>query len=76
MKIIMKVQMPIATNCEDIEVLIYNETRKFHKMVPVTDELKRLMGSSYKKYFQVKISNPKKENADITFIKEVDNPGW
>jgi hypothetical protein len=48
---IVKVQMPIASNHDEPEVMVYNEDRSVMQQFPLSDDLREIMGEELKKYF-------------------------
>lgn len=49
--VIVKVQLPLSTNLEVPEALIYNQDRSILCQLPVSDDLKKSMGGAAKQYF-------------------------
>lgn len=53
---IVKVQVPMATNTTPT-VLIYNKSRTVEAELPITEDLKKKMGNSFKLYFHAKLKD-------------------
>jgi hypothetical protein len=68
---IVKVQLPLITNEEVPLAFIYDETRNFQALVPVTSELLRIMEGSSKRFFKATLVQ-----RNIELGKEVEDPGW
>lgn len=48
---IVKVQIPLATNSKEALALVYNKDRSYEVFMEITDELLKSMGREYKKFF-------------------------
>jgi hypothetical protein len=48
---IVKVQLAIVSSSEQQTMLVYNQGRAYMFEGPVTEDVKKLMGRRYKKYF-------------------------
>lgn len=68
-EVVLKIQRPMD---ERYPALIYNQDRDMYAEMPMTDELKSVMGSQYKLYVRAYISS-----YGILQVSEVlDNQGW
>lgn len=68
-EVVLKIQRPMD---ERYPALIYNQDRDMYAEMPMTDELKSVMGSQYKLYVRAYISS-----YGLLQISEVlDNQGW
>lgn len=70
---IVKIQLPLATNDPDPKVLVYNEKRSFQAMLPVTDEIKRAMCGDVKAFFSIEYNLGTKQ---ITHMKREKWQEW
>lgn len=71
-----KLQMPQATNDPVPKALIYDEGRERHILVPVDEELTKLMNGRPKAFFKIEAAEDM-ENVELLKIgDEVSDPGW
>jgi hypothetical protein len=66
---IVKVQKPISPG--DAPVLVYDEYRRVEAMVPMTDQLRQMLGTKLKIYCEAT-----KRGDEISFGKIVPDRGW
>lgn len=53
---IVKVQLPIASNDPDAQALVYNRTRSVSMTIPITADLRKKMGEDNKRFFNAKLN--------------------
>jgi hypothetical protein len=66
---IVKVQKPIMPH--DAPCLVYDQYRRIEATVPLTDQLRQMLGSRLKIYCEAT-----KQGPDIVFGKVVPDRGW
>ena len=71
MQMIVKIQLPLASNAEEPEALATDERREFMRFVPITKELSDVMDGRPKKYFNAQLTE-----SELILGAEVPNPGW
>jgi len=70
---IVKLQVPLYSNCENPECLVYNEDRSFETFVPLDENIKRAMKGRPKAFFRSGIT---KNTFYLGTESEVPDPGW
>lgn len=70
---VLKIQVPLASNQENPPCLVYDQTRKFRTFVPLTSEIKRLLKGDPKGYFEAKIQPG---TGEFEIIKRVSPQQW
>ena len=75
---IVKIQLPVASNDPNPKALVYNEERDLEFLMPVEATLITAMGGHPKKFFDVDfIPDPQVKGAEKLVInEEVTDPGW
>lgn len=75
---IVKVQMPLISTAQEPEALLYDQSRGFEEMIPITDELLEKMKDRAKAFFRVRTSEHQLNETllVVEFLEEVDDPGW
>lgn len=68
---IVKVQRPVASSGDDGPVLIYDQPKELHKMVPMTPEIAKLFADRYKIFCEARV-----DGDSIYLIKVVPDRGW
>ncbi len=68
---IVKVQLPLATNDTTPHALVYNEDRSVLAQVPVSRALEKLMKRRAKAYFSARIVE-----TQLVVDHEVEEPSW
>lgn len=48
---VFKVQVPLTTNDPQPKALIYNKDRSYEGLIPVTDEIRKMMDNEPKRFF-------------------------
>lgn len=71
---IVKLQVPIESSLPPTEhlALLYDQSRHFELMMPISDEIKEQMGGRLKAFFEIDLIN----GNPFRFVKEVPDPGW
>lgn len=70
-KVIIKLQLPLMSTHDEPLALIYNKDRSVEEMLPVTDDVRKLMKGRYKAFFHAEIVNDK-----IVIDKEAKWQSW
>jgi hypothetical protein len=70
---IFKLQRPIATNSEVLEVLAYNKKRTIQGQFPMNDTLEMLFDDKYKIYVEGKFND---DTGNIEIVKVVNEQDW
>jgi hypothetical protein len=70
---IVKVQLPLMTDEEVPQALIYNEDRSVQFQVPVTDHILKGMDGRFKRYFEAARDE---QYVNIMFHRPVEDQDW
>lgn len=70
---IVKVQMPLATNEEEPLALVYNKDRSYRVFMRITPELEKAMGDRAKVYFKAHYD---RENHNTVLGEEMELQRW
>jgi len=75
---IVKVQIPLASNVSSPEALVYDESRSFNTLLPIDEMLKAAMHGEPKKFFDAElVDDPNEKDAcKLKLNQEVTDPGW
>ena len=68
---IVKVQLPLASNDAEPKALVYNKGRSHQFLLPITKDLKEMMGDDVKAYFDADY-----EEGKIELYKKVEPQDW
>jgi hypothetical protein len=68
---IVKIQIPLTSNENDSYALVYDKTRVFMEMIPITDDLLVFLDGDVKGFFRVTIDDEK-----TSIFKRVENQEW
>lgn len=73
-EVIVKVQVPLASDEVDAPAMIYAKGRKNQRFVPITPELEKAMGGQFKRFFNsIVFSNG---DLEVLWNQPVADPGW
>lgn len=76
---IVKVQVPLATNTEPV-AMIYDKRRSFVTTVPVTKDIKKIMRGQFKLFFHAKLvkdkDDPRPNAVKVELGKEANWQDW
>lgn len=72
-KVIVKVQLPMATNAALPSALVYAEGREYIRPIAITPELKKRIGDGYKAYFYAIVRG---DDLEIDFGKLAPSQPW
>jgi hypothetical protein len=61
-EIIVKIQVPLATNMKEAPALVYDETRAVTSTLPVTEELLQIMEGDLKAFFHAEVEEGEEED--------------
>ena len=69
---IFKVQRPICSSESNAPILIYNKDRSIYYQMPISQEIAKFMGTSYRIYIKGYINN----DGILQIIEKVGNQPW
>jgi hypothetical protein len=72
--LIVKLQVPISSNVppEEHKALLYDQTRHFEMMTPISDEILEQLRGRPKAFFEIDL----RDGNPFRFIREVPDQGW
>lgn len=69
---IFKVQRPICSSENDTPILIYNKDRSIYHQMPISQEMAKFIGTSYKIYVKGYINS----EGILQIVEKVGNQPW
>lgn len=70
---IVKVQVPIMSTDPSMPAMIYNKDRKVMVQMPMSPEIRKMMGNDLKRYFRAKVNEQTKA---LEFFERVSPQDW
>lgn len=69
--LVVKIQQPLASSEPDPEAYVYDQNRRFQQLVPMSPELRELMGTRPKIYARVRL-----EGDGMTVEQVLPDQSW